>query len=129
MLIESATQTLSKAQHLLADPNLLTAVDRATLSISFKDSGLSKIGLEGTGRQLAQLLSRRMDALELRAVIRVSRAEDLTFGMDLAESMLAGGTLSAEQIAIGIDSAVKSDTIAIEILRSIHLTNMVEPLL
>jgi len=128
MLIESATQSLAKAQGLLSAPNLLTAADRVTLSISLMDSGSNKTGFGETGRQLAQVLSRRLDALELRAVIRVSRAEDLTLGLDLAESMLAGGTLSADQIAIGIDTAVKSDTIAIEILRSILLSRLEEPL-
>lgn len=128
MLIESATQSLVKAQSLLAAPNLLTSADRVTLSIAFKDSGSKKKGFGETGRQLAQVLSRRMDALELRTLIQVSRAEDLTFGMDLAESMLAGGTLSADQIAIGVDTAVKSDTISIEVLRSIHLSGLEEPL-
>jgi hypothetical protein len=127
LLIEPAIQSLSKGQHLLADPALLTAVDRVTLSISLADPGLSNTGFGETGRQLAQVLSRRMGALELRAVLRVRRAEDLALAMDLAEAMLANGSLSADQLGIGMDAGMNADTIIIEIVRSIHPEKMQEP--
>lgn len=127
--MEPATDTVLKAQQLLADADLLTDVERATIEIPLADSRESRTGSRDAGRQLAQVLSRRMDALDLRAVIRVLRAEDLAAALDIAESMMAEGTLSADQIGIGIDAGMKADTITIEIVRSISLARMQERLL
>jgi len=125
-VIESATDTLRAAQKVLAVPDLLTAVDRVIITIPLAGAPDSNSDSPETGRQMAQLLSRRMARLRLRAIVRVRRAEDLPEAMDLTEAMLREGNLSADQISIGLDPDMDAHMLAIEVLRSIRPVVMQE---
>lgn len=102
---------------MLQSSSSLTPVERVTLEIPFGDRASGTATIRDEQKGLLELLTRRMEPLDLRINIRVAPG-NLPRAVKLLDELSGTFSVAQDKIGISVDRTLPSDILCLDVLRS-----------